>query len=125
MMQPTDKTHRNWDGFAKTMSGIAGRTLTKKELLQYCLAFMNSQYAQRRLITGHRPTPKGSYAITEAYLKEIPIPAPTSKKTVMGIIDLVDELERKTFKLADKSEVAQMEKKLEVYVREALDAVPV
>ena len=37
----------------------------------------------------------------------------------------VDQLERRTFKLADKSEVAQMEKKLEVYVREALDAVPV
>jgi hypothetical protein len=95
MIQPTKKTSRTWQEFVKKMNTTAGETLGKKELLQYCIAFMNSNYAQQRLVTGHRPTPKGSYAITEAYMRELPIPAPADKRTVQNIIKLVSELERK------------------------------
>jgi hypothetical protein len=68
------------------MEKIVGEALSKKELMHYCLAFMNSSYTQQRLVTGHRPTPKGSYTITESFLKEIPIPNPTDKKAVRTIL---------------------------------------
>jgi len=86
---------------------------------------MNSRYAQKRLITGHRPTPKGSYVITEAYLSEIPIPVPTQKKTVVKIIELVKDLERSAFKLASSNELSAMEIKLQTLVDEALAIVAV
>ncbi|MGC2742768.1 MAG: N-6 DNA methylase [Candidatus Angelobacter sp.] len=120
MIQPTKKTERAWEDFGSQMNEVLGRKLTKKELLQYCLAFMNSRYAQQRLVTGHRPTPKGSYAITEAYMKEIPIPAPSDKRRIKKIMDLVDALERKAFDLTKKDEIQEMEERLQVLVDEAL-----
>lgn len=122
MIQPTKKTQRAWDDFQEKMSKVMGRKLTKKELLQYCLAFMNSNYAQKRLVTGHRPTPKGSYQITEAYMKEIPIPVPSDKKTVKKIIDLVDDLEAKEFSLSMKDRLQETEEQLQTLVDEALAA---
>jgi hypothetical protein len=123
MIQPTKKTSRTWDEFAKRMNAVVGEMLAKKQLLRYCVAFMNSSYAQERLKKGHRPTPKGSYAITEAYLREIPIPAPSEKRTVNTIMKLVEDLERHEFDMTDRREVGQMEKKLEAAVHEALQAV--
>ena len=123
MIQPTKKAGRTWDEFTKELAAVAEQPLSKKELLQYCLAFMNTRYAQERLVTGHRPTPKGSYAITEAYLKEIPIPMPQDKRTVKTIIKLVDDLERRDFLMTDKREVHLMEQKLEAAVRQALGLV--
>jgi hypothetical protein len=84
---------------------------------------MNSNYAQERLVTGHRPTPKGSYAITEAFLREIPIPTPSNKRRVTAIIVLVDYLERRKFGLKEEGEVEQREKKIDTLVREALEEV--
>src|SRR5438309_6521127 len=88
MLQPTKKTSQLWRDFADAMRDSLGAKLSKGELLQYCLAFLNSRYAQNRLVTGHRPTPKGSYTITEAYLKEIPIPVPKGKKEIRSVLDL-------------------------------------
>jgi hypothetical protein len=122
MIQPTKKTQRAWDDFQEKMTKVMGRKLTKKELLQYCLAFMNSNYAQQRLVTGHRPTPKGSYQITEAYMKEIPIPVPSDKKTVKKIIDLVDDLEAKEFSLSMKDRLQETEEQLQILVDQALAA---
>jgi len=124
MIQPTKKTERAWEDFEGKMADIMESKLTRKELLQYCIAFLNSSYAQQRLVRGHRPTPKGSYAITEAFMDEIPIPAPHSKKVVRKIIDLVDDLERKVFDLTKKDEVQEMEERLQGLVTEALAAVP-
>jgi hypothetical protein len=92
--------------------------------MRLVLGFLNSNYAQQRLVTGHRPTPKGSYAITEAFMKEIPIPVPSNKKLVKKIIGLVDDLERKTFVLPNKDEVQEMEERLQTLVDEALAPVP-
>jgi hypothetical protein len=72
MVQPTSKTNRAWNEFVLEIQKVAGEELSKEELLHYCLAFMNSSYSQVRLVTGHRPTPKGSYTITESFLREIP-----------------------------------------------------
>jgi restriction endonuclease S subunit len=120
MIQPTKKTQRAWEDFEGKMNKVAGRKLTEKELLQYCLAFMNSNYAQQRLVTGHRPTPKGSYTITEAYMKEIPIPVPPDKKTVTKIIDLVDGLESDAFSLTKKEEEKEMEERIQGLVDDVL-----
>jgi hypothetical protein len=63
-----------------------------EDVLKYCLAFLNSDYAQQRLTTGHRPTPKGFYAVTEEFLREIPIPPPgrvRSRQLLTVVKDLV------------------------------------
>lgn len=122
MIQPTAKTHDAWQAFEVRMCKATGEQLTKKELLQYCLAFLNSTYAQQRLVTGHRPTPKGSYAITEAYLKEIPIPVPAGKGTAKKILRLVNDLENSDFELAADSKIAEKEKQLQELVDDALAA---
>ena len=62
------------------------------EVLCYCLAFMNSPYAQETLVSGRRPTPKGSYQISEEYLKEIPVALPSTKEQAEEILSLVKEL---------------------------------
>jgi len=123
MIQPTEKTKRAWEKFVEEMQVVVGEQLSKKELLQYCLAFLNSRYAQERLVTGHRPTPKGFYTITEAYLKEIPIPKPSDRRTAKQIIRVVDELERREFDLTEKREVEALEDKLEAAMADALNAV--
>jgi predicted AAA+ superfamily ATPase len=116
---------RAWEDLHEQLNQLAGRNLARKELLQYCLAFMNSRYAQERLVTGHRPTPKGSYAITEAYLAEIPIPVPSHKKDVIKIIELVKGLERSVFELASSDEMSAMEDRLQTLVDETLATVKV
>lgn len=113
MIQPTRKTQRAWQDFEERMDKAAGQKLKEKELLQYCLAFMNSNYAQQRLVTGHRPSPKGSYNITEAYMKEIPIPVPSDKKTAKRIIDLVEGLGSDAFSLTNKEEVKKIEERIQ------------
>jgi hypothetical protein len=125
MIQPTKKKMRAWEDLHEQLNQLAGRNLARKELLQYCLAFMNSRYAQERLVTGHRPTPKGSYAITEAYLAEIPIPVPSHKKDVIKIIELVKGLERSVFELASSDEMSAMEDRLQTLVDETLATVKV
>jgi type I restriction-modification system DNA methylase subunit len=122
IIQPTEKTKQAWAEFKTKMNKVCGEELTQKELLQYCIAFLNSTYAQQRLVTGHRPTPKGSFAITEAYMREVPIPAASSKRTVKKIISLVDGLDQKIFKLTEENEVRRIEEQLQALVDEALAA---
>jgi len=105
----------------KAMEKTLGSNVSKRDLLRYCLAFLNSSYAQDRLITGHRPTPKGSYTITEEYLKEIPIPAPTNKSTVKAIIGLVEKLEDPESALKDLKDRQALENKLETRIQELLN----
>jgi hypothetical protein len=76
----------------KQLSEVVGKQVNEEDVLRYCLAFLNSKYAQERLTTGRRPTPKGAYAVTEEYLGEIPIPPPPKNQTTVKILDLVDKL---------------------------------
>ena len=119
MIQPAQKTDTAWQKFEGTMELIVGEALPKKDLMRYCLAFMNSDYAQERLVTGHRPTPKGSYAITEAFLKEIPIPSPADKRTVKTIIGIVKELERPAGLPTNRHDL-QLEQRLRTVIQELL-----
>jgi hypothetical protein len=121
MIQPTAKTAKKWRDFEQKMKKVLGRVPKVVELLQYCTAFLNSSYAQQRLTVGHRPRPGEVYSITEAFLKEIPIPAPSNKSTVTKIIKAVDELERNTFSLTNTDEAKEIEERLQVLVNGALD----
>ena len=53
---------------------------------------MNSPYAQETLVSGRRPTPKGSYQISEEYLKEIPVTLPSTREQAEEILSCVKEL---------------------------------
>jgi len=118
MIQPTAKRAKAWDKFSDEMKELMGESMSKKELLQYCLAFMNSEYAQDRLVSGHRPTPKGSYQITESFLREIPIPKPTSRKSVRSILKLVGDIEEAT----TREKTTAGEKQLNELIAELLNA---
>jgi hypothetical protein len=95
---PTSKTLTKWNSLQKQLSLQIGSKISKEIVLKYCLAFLNSQYAQERLTTGHRPTPKGSYAVTEEFLREIPIPQPKNPQKIRRLLHIVNKLmrERKT-----------------------------
>lgn len=90
-IQPTSGTRRRWSAFEKELAKVLGRSPSRVDSLKYCLAFLNSEYAQERLVTGRRPTPKGSYPVTSSFLREIPIPPP-NRRSAADIIDLVTKL---------------------------------
>lgn len=78
--------------FSRELSGVFGRDVTREEAILYCLAFLNSPYAQERLVSGRLPTPKGFYQISEEFLKEIPVVLPADRKTGERIIASVERL---------------------------------
>jgi len=78
--------------FTRELSEVLSRDVTKEEAILYCLAFMNSPYAQERMISGRLPTPKGFYQVSEEFLKEIPVALPVDRKTGERIIASVKRL---------------------------------
>lgn len=90
-MLPTQKTERGYRRLREQLAAATGKRATLEDVLKYCLAFLNSDYAQHRFVTGRRPTPKGSYTMTEAALREIPIPPPGAQ-TASEILRLVTQL---------------------------------
>ncbi len=89
---PTDKTFKRREELRQGLSQVLGREADDMEVLCYCLAFMNSPYAQETLVSGRRPTPKGSYQISEEYLKEIPVTLPSTQEQAEEILSSVKEL---------------------------------
>jgi hypothetical protein len=79
---PSEKTARAWQDFRNQIAGATGRQLNETAAFQIVLAFLNSDYAQRLLTTGRRPTPKGSYQIAEDFLADVRIPRLTTAKVV-------------------------------------------
>lgn len=88
---PTAKTGRGREILRGALSSALGRQPSETEVLQYCLAFLNSSYAQE-LLTRRRPTPKGSYQISVKYLSEIPLVPPSSRKDAESILQRVNRL---------------------------------
>ena len=80
------------ESFSRELSGAFGRDSTREETILYCLAFLNSPYAQERLVSGRLPTPKGFYQVGEEFLKEIPVALPADRKTGEQIIASVKRL---------------------------------
>ena len=85
---PTAKTASGREGLRQALARSMERLPTQSELLQYCLAFLNSRMAQEEL-TRHRPTPKGSYQITEQYLSEVFVAPPRHREDAERIIQIV------------------------------------
>jgi hypothetical protein len=88
----TDKTFKRREELRQGLSQVLGREANDMDVLCYCLAFMNSPYAQETLVSGRRPTPKGSYQISEEYLKEIPVALPSTPEQAKEILSYVKEL---------------------------------
>ncbi|MBZ5615902.1 MAG: N-6 DNA methylase [Acidobacteriia bacterium] len=120
MIQPTEKTAKKWRDFQREIKTVLGRAPKAVELLQYCTAFLNSSYAQHRLTTGHRPRPGEVYSVTEAFLKEVPIPVPSKKHTIAKIIEAVVELGSNSLTLTSGDEIETIEKSLQALVDDAL-----
>jgi len=87
-----DKTRPAWTTLRKQLSEVLGREVGDEDALMYCLAFLNSKYAQERLTTGHRPRPGEVYALTEAVLREILIPPPPGREMTGAILESVGKL---------------------------------
>ena len=91
-LMPTDRTFKQREEIRKALSQVLGHKAGDIDVLSYCLAFMNSPYAQKTLTSGRRPTPKGSYQISEGYLKEIPVALPSTQEQAEVILSCVKEL---------------------------------
>jgi hypothetical protein len=88
---PTNTTFKVRERLHKSLSEVLGRDANELEVFCYCLAFLNSPYAQKVLIS-RRPTPKGSYQISEEYLKEIPVVLPSRSEVAEDILACVQQL---------------------------------
>jgi len=95
---------------------VLGSSVSLEEVLKYCLAFLNSEFAQTQLIARQRPTPKGFYAVTEKSLRSIPVPSPRERKRTKAIIDHVTKL----IGSKDEEEARDLEKPLEALVNACL-----
>jgi hypothetical protein len=105
-LQPAATSSPDYALLRRRLSTAIGKTASRKAALKYCLAFLNSDAANERLLT-HRPTPKGSYQVTEDFLGEIPIPLP-QRRSAGAILDLVTRLAA----AGTPAERATMEKEL-------------
>lgn len=91
-LQPTSKTQKAWAAFSRQLQVCLSRDVTRKELLTYCLCFLNSPVGTKALTEGRQPTPKGSYQITEQSLKEVPIAPPVGKRAVAEMLRLASRI---------------------------------
>ena len=107
-LQPTSRTRVGYSQIREQLACALGRHISREDVLKYCLAFLNSAFAQKCLVTGHRPRPGEVYAMTESVLREILIPPPPNKKTAKVILDLVTDLVR----ARDEKEIARLEDRL-------------
>ncbi len=75
--------------FRELLTQRIGRSLPLGEVLLYFLAFLNSPASAFLLRTGRGKTPKGSYAVTEDYLRSIPIALPSTPEEGEAILAAV------------------------------------
>jgi hypothetical protein len=91
-LSPTPATAKKYNLLRNQISEVLGMSVSNDEVLKYCLAFLNSKFAESQLIAGQRPTPKGFYNVTEKGIRRVPIPPPQERNETQGIIDLVTQL---------------------------------
>ena len=107
-LQPTVQTARGHAELRRQLAAALGRAVSARDVLRYCLAFLNSTYSQERLVSGHRPRPGEVYTITNSFLREIPLPPPPSGGRTERILRLVKQLHQ----IGDDDERAQAEVEL-------------
>ena len=88
---PTANTSNARNELSDALERVVNRELTAVELLQYCLAFLNSVFAKQTL-ERRRPTPKGSYQISEQFLTGIPVALPATPEEFEIILGIVGRL---------------------------------
>jgi hypothetical protein len=88
---PTDNTFKAREQLRKSLSEVLDREANDLEVLCYCLAFLNSPYAQK-VLASRRPTPKGSYQVSEDYLNEIPVVLASKREEVEEMLACVEQL---------------------------------
>jgi hypothetical protein len=83
----TRKQVTAWQDLKNQLSKSLGRSVKDNEAIQVVLAFGNSKYAQEILVSGRRQTPKGSYQISDEFLKEVEIPPLDKADCIQALID--------------------------------------
>lgn len=91
LLLPADD-NTNFANFRSALEQVVSRRLSLEDVLLYLLAFLNSPVSDFLLRTGRGRTPKGSYAVTEDYLSEIPIALPKTAGDGIAIINAVRKL---------------------------------
>jgi hypothetical protein len=79
---------------AARLGEALGRPATARDVLLWALAFANHPTVFTRCVAGRQKTPKGSYQVSEAFLREVPVPDPPVRgaAAVREAIELVDRL---------------------------------
>jgi hypothetical protein len=89
---PKEKDRDKYVRFEEKLSALLGKEPNVLDVLKYCLAFLNSPFSQEAFTTGHRPTPKGFYTITEDFLSEVPVVLPRSRDEAKSIMTTIGSL---------------------------------
>jgi len=116
---PTEPTRAKREALRRALSRILGRPVQDVDLLRYCLAFANSSVAQQALLR-RRPTPRGYYQVSEAFLAEIPVAVSQNAENAETILRLVAEIMR----TPDHDERRPLEEELDATVLQALGVGP-
>jgi len=88
---PTQATAGRRADLRQRLEQVGGQTISDVELMQYCLAFLNSSVAQETLLR-RRPTAKGSYAINEQYISDVDIPLIGDAALLKDLMELTKAL---------------------------------
>jgi hypothetical protein len=116
---PTEPTSKKREALRQALSTLLNRSIQEPDLLRYCLAFANSPVAQQALLR-RRPTPKGYYQVSEAFLAEIPVAVPQNAEDAETILGLVTEIMR----TPDRDERRPLEEELDATVLQVLGVGP-
>ena len=115
----TEPTRAKREAVRQALSRILDRPVQDADLLRYCLAFANSSVAEQALLR-RRPTPKGYYQVSEAFLAEIPVAVPQNAEDAEMILGLVAEIMR----TPDHDERRPLEEELDATVLQVLGMGP-
>jgi hypothetical protein len=88
----TSKTQFMWNKLRRSLSESMKRGICDLEVYKFLLAFLNSGLTQKLLVTGRRPTPKGSYQISDDFLADIRIPPCLPDRHLRTILEAVNIL---------------------------------
>jgi hypothetical protein len=112
---PQGAASAGYSRFADALAGVVGE-LTPGDVLLYITAFLNSTPAQETLVRGRLRTPKGSYAVNEAYLDELRVRLPKTAAEGQRIVGLA----RRASSTTAPKDLAAIEAELDPLVQAVL-----
>jgi hypothetical protein len=90
----TEEKRFAWNRFRQQVASALARELSTADALKIILAFLNSDSSNQLLRRGRKPTPKGSYAVTDDLLAEVLVPPLKHRKHIEDLLSAVDTLRR-------------------------------